>query len=343
MFKIIKTKATLSGNAILQTILYSDIFNFPLSKRELWYYLKNHIPIDRKEFLSALKVLPSNIIKIRNYYCIINREDLIKRRLAHERVSKKKYKVARKAALALSFIPTVCFIGISGSLAAKNASVEDDIDFFIITKKHALWVTRLYCLLILQVMGLRRSKFSQHAIDKVCLNMIIDEQRLALPISRHDVYTAHEIAQLKPLFERKNTFRKFIFANNWTRKFMPHFLGNRFEISNFRQKLERFLIWRTMCWIGAVLISPSIFEKIARKSQLWYIQKNKTNETVSLSLLAFHPQDYRLKVLAEYNSLLKQYECRYSISDSKREFSVVPPVFNIKKSIKARSRLSLLT
>ncbi len=173
--------------------------------------------------------------------------------------------------------------------------------------------------------------------------MIIDEQRLALPISRHDVYTAHEIAQLKPLFERNNTFRKFIFANNWTRKFMPHFLGNRFEISNFRQNLERFLIWRAMCWIGAVLISSSIFEKIARKFQLWYIQKNKTNETVSLSLLAFHPQDYRLQVLAEYKNLLNQYECNYTLSVNKREFSVVPAVFNIKNSIKARNRLSLFT
>ena len=39
----------------------------------------------------------------------------------------------------------------------------------------------------------------------------------------HDLFTAHEIIQLIPIFERDNAYNKFIKANSWINSVFPNF------------------------------------------------------------------------------------------------------------------------
>ncbi len=60
--------------AIIKTLLYSDIFNFPLSKDELWQYLISSEKIDRNEFELALKNLLGDIRSKDGFYCLTGKE-----------------------------------------------------------------------------------------------------------------------------------------------------------------------------------------------------------------------------------------------------------------------------
>ena len=117
--------------------------------------------------------------------------------------------------------------------------------------------------------------------------MFIDESVLKFPQERQDIYTAHEIVQMMPLFERENTHQRFITANRWIKEYMY----NAIDIRILRYKDTKKIL-------------PNILEPLTKYIQLTYMKRHRTNETVSDSLLAFHPSDYRKQVLKEYNKRL---------------------------------------
>ena len=127
----------------------------------------------------------------------------------------------------MSHIPTIKFIGISGGLALENATKDDDIDLFIIVKKGTLFTTRFWILALLEWKKLRRKRGDRYPANKVCVNLLVDESRLLWSAKKRDLYIAHEIAQIKPLFERDNSYQKFMDSNIWIRKFLPNSQGEK--------------------------------------------------------------------------------------------------------------------
>ena len=180
--------------AVLRTTAYASIFNYHLSFEELYRYLISSEPVSK--------------IKLKPYF--IAKSDPI------NHFNQLKWSLARKAAKILSFIPSVKMIAVTGALAMNNAVENDDIDLMIITAANRLWLTRLLASLLL-FPWLRRGRKIH---NRVCLNLWLDENALAL--TQCDLYIAHEICQAKPVFERDNTYQKFIAANLWYKKFLPN-------------------------------------------------------------------------------------------------------------------------
>ena len=114
------------------------------------------------------------------------------------------------------FIPWVKLVALTGARAMNNASANDDIDLMIITSKNRLWLTRLL-LSILLFPWLRRAKKISR---RLCLNLWLDESALA--IKTRNLYTAHEICQLKPLYNCEATYQKFISANLWVKTYLAN-------------------------------------------------------------------------------------------------------------------------
>jgi len=294
-----------SEQAILQTLLYSDVFNFPLRKEELWQFLISKQSIQKEAFETALKEMSSRGSAICNdsgYYCLAGKEAIIEKRMQNLPYLKKKLLIARRAAYYLSFIPTIYFIGVSGGLAAENVEKSDDIDLFIITKKRTLFMTRLFVLGLMEVMHLRRKRDDADPADKVCLNLLIDEESLRWPQEKQDLYTAHEIVRLRPLFERHNTYRRFLEHNQWAADFFPNAFavkpklpGNLWQENYYSLKAISFL-----------LTLPPI-EAASRNLQKSLIRKHQTKEVITNSFLAFHPNDYRSRSLILLGIRLKQY------------------------------------
>ena len=278
--------------AILKTLLYSDIFDFPLTRDELWRFLISNKKITKEAFTTALQTLSHTIVLKNGLYCLRGREQTILTRKKNSKEVHKKMQIARKAAFYLAFIPTIRFIGISGGLALENVEKGDDIDFFIITKKGTLFMTRFWILLTLEWLNLRRKRNESEAVDKVCVNLLVDETRLAWPMGKRDLYVAHEISQMKPLFERGTTYEQFLMSNKWVEKFLPNtplitpvLPGRRWKTTYYSLQLL------------SVLISGLRFESLVKKMQKHYMKKHQTSEVVTNTVLAFHPFDYRTKTM----------------------------------------------
>lgn len=294
------------ADALINTLLYSDIFNFPLNKDELWYFLKNSQKISKSNFQKVLQFLPDEIMKVGDYYCLKNRSKIVALRIKQEKINNTKFLLAKKIAFILSKIPTIKFIGLSGSLANKNAKKSDDIDFFIITKSNTMWVTRLFCLLTLEILGKRRKRISDNWTNKICLNMFMEERSIYFSSNRHDIYTAHEIAQLKPLFDKEDTYKKFMMTNGWIKLYMPNVM-NKVKVykNNNNQIRNLFGFSKLINKILLIIFTNRLIEYAVKKIQIKKLNKHITSEEVTDSLLAFHPDDYRGRVINIYKEKLK--------------------------------------
>lgn len=289
------------NKALLRTLLYSDIFDYPLTKEQLWQFLITKKKVSKKSFEETLskKILA---VSVQNgLYFLKGRDRIIKKRLQRQEESKKKLYHAHTIVSYLSFIPTILFIGVSGALALENAKKEDDIDLFIITQKNSVWLTRLLILFLLQLLGKRRKRAEVHASDKICCNMFISEEKLIFSKDRQDMFTAHEITQLKPLFDRNNAYKKFMVKNKWIERFMP----NTIEIKKLRNEDSKGKKIKRLNYLVTQLLN--ILEFLAKQVQLWYMRDYITTETITEAFLAFHPHDYRFSILNKYKRTLKKY------------------------------------
>lgn len=284
-----------SEKAIIQALLYSDVFDFPLTKAELWRYFLGAQAISPSDFEKALTQVKSQLVEKNDYYCLPGREEVITRRKTQQKEVAKKVKRAIDAAQKLSYIPSILFIGVSGSLAVGNVTKKDDIDLFIIVKKNTLFVTRLWILLLLTVLGLRRKRTSQHVADKVCVNLLIDTHSLHWTADKQNVYVAHEIAQIHPLFDRSGMYEKFLFANRWITEYLPNSLESLPNVSGRSWQRDQKFLQKV-----SALFELSLFALISKKIQISLIRRHQTIETVAAHVLAFHPNDYGPAVLQRF-------------------------------------------
>jgi hypothetical protein len=280
--------------AVLKTLIYSDIFHFPLTRDEIWRFLIIDKKITKKACYEAISSLKDHIITQDGFYCLQGREAIITQRKQNLSEVQKKLRLAKRTVFYLSHIPTILFIGISGGLALGSATKEDDIDLFIITKKNTLFMTRLWILLLLEWKNLRRKRGEESAPDKICVNLLLDEGHLAFSSRKRDIYIAHEIVQVQPLFERNDTYQMFMNSNSWVKRYLPHSLEERLLFHEVYWKANYYVLN-----LISKIIFHSFFEQLVQRLQQRYMKNHQTIEQVSKGVLALHPIDYRAKTLKD--------------------------------------------
>jgi len=208
--------------AVVQTLAYADVFDYPLKKEEIFSFLLAKKAANRFELAKVLAQLGSQIDQSGCFYFLKGRKNLILIRKKREKWSQKKLKIAFRTARWLKLIPWVQMVAVTGGLSLKNASKDDDIDFLIVAKKNRLWLSRFFSVLLVELMGRRRRPQDKDFENKICLNMFLDGAHLALPPKERDLFTAHEVIQLRPIWDRNQTYHKFIKANQWVKQFLPN-------------------------------------------------------------------------------------------------------------------------
>ncbi len=287
--------------SILQTLAYADIFDYPLTRDEIWRFLISRKKTSEKSIQETLNEQINSIAVKNGYYALAKRTHIIDKRIEREDYSSRKFLIAHKISSYISCMPSVLLVGVSGGLAMKNVAKEDDIDFFVITKTGTVWLTRLVILIILEFFRVRRKRLETDVADKICLNMLLDEDSLCISYAKQNLYSAHEVAQMIPLFQRNTIYQRFIHENAWTETFLPNALSSSmYQALSIKQKKGNSL------FLFASLLA--IGELVAKKIQLWHIAKHKTEEVTKDNLLAFYPSDYHNKVLTQYKKRLAQYK-----------------------------------
>lgn len=243
-------------------ILYHSVFNFTLSKEEL------------KKWEAG----PKLVLKKRTKKLKV----ITKKTIDHENL--RKLQIAQKATSLLSKIPTIKFIGITGSLAMNNAKTESDIDLMVITKANTLWVSRIaaYILLKIKKIELRSPKVKDEK-DKVCLNLWLDENDLVWGEVKN-AYIAHEISQVIPLLNKGKTYEKWISLNLWIFDYWPKAVDIKTTKNRKNRKTNPILV---------------VLNVLLYLLQRVYMNSKITRENVSLTHAFFHPYDWGEKVMKE--------------------------------------------
>ena len=52
--------------------------------------------------------------------------------------------------------------------------------------------------------------------------MFLDERHLQIPKKEQDLFSAHEVCQLKVIWEKDGIYQKFLKENQWVRQFLPN-------------------------------------------------------------------------------------------------------------------------
>lgn len=204
--------------AIVATLLYYDLFSFPLRADELVRYAHHRLDTDLPK-QGAWWDSQTGPHSPHPFWFLKGRGDSVQRRAVLTNASTTKLERARKFARLLQLIPGVRFIGVTGSLAMESAVPEDDIDFLIIAAKNRLWVTRALVLSALLAWGVKRPDDGKTEYPNlICANIFLSQSDLH--ISDENLFIAHEICQMLPLLG-EDTYRAFLDANGWINRYLP--------------------------------------------------------------------------------------------------------------------------
>ena len=274
--------------SIIKTLSYSDIFDFPLTRDEIFKFYIGKITDKKKVFSTLTKMVRTKQIgKYGKYYFLNGKKNLCLLRKKREMESKRKMRIARRSAFLLSFVPTIKLLGISGSLSMNNAQRRDDIDLFIITSKNTLWLTRFLVNLILLAKGAKRARNDSYGADSICPNMFVSISSLNVP---NNLFSAHEVTQLKVLVNKNRTYEKFVSENSWVSRFLPHADKYRRVKINKKGNLAMLLI-----------------DRLFYIPQYVYMKRRITKENITAHQAMFHPKDKTSFVLALYTTKYKSY------------------------------------
>lgn len=205
--------------AIVKTIAFFDVFDYPLTDLELWKYCPLACSLS-----DVREVMPqSNVLKEKGFYYLPDRKHIIKTRAEHYIATKEKVKRARVICKLFRFIPFIEMIALANIVGANNLRPEGDIDLFIITAPKRIWLTRFFCAGLMQVLRLRPKPGKEK--DKICLSFYLSRDNLNLKpymLDDNDIYFKHWLVGLVPLFDHNNAYKELLQANFWLKNEFPN-------------------------------------------------------------------------------------------------------------------------
>lgn len=223
--------------AILATLAYFDLFQYPLTEREVYFFLPRPIPPASFEHALGELLGEELVFSWEGFYSLRNDASLIHRRKTGNARAARMLVTAGRIAALLSHFPYVRGVGVSGSLSKQYADEGSDIDLFIITSAGRLWIARTLLHL------LKKLTFLAQRQDWFCMNYFVDEAALEIP--ERNVYTAIEIVTLLPM-RGSAAFSAFRRVNAWTDHYLPNSYGrivfpDEDRPSLFRRMIEKIL------------------------------------------------------------------------------------------------------
>jgi hypothetical protein len=233
---------------------------------------------------------------------------MVERRLQMERRGVGMWRIARFVGRAISHVPFVRGIFVSGQLCRYIADEKSDIDYFVVTEPGRLWIVRTMFLLIRVVFLFNNRKY-------LCANYYVSTDNLR--IRDRKLYVACEVASVKPLFGSE-VYSRFLSENRWISSFYPNYAPQRMEIrgrvfeqSVVQKVLERIIPSRLAERLDRWLMERSIamwhrkFGERAeelRNSRSWCMHRDESRA---------HPDDPAEYLDNGYRELLNRYAIPY--------------------------------
>ena len=270
--------------AIIRTLVYFDLSNYPLTSNEIKNWLYKY---EVQDFSDLLKILDEMVKQHQieekfSFYCLPGRQESVENRRRNLVISELKLKKARRAAKFIRCVPFLRAIFVCNTVAAGTAQDVSDIDFFIIAQHGRVWLVRFFTNIILRLFNLRT--YGNNNSDKICLSFYVDDNNLnleKLKATENDIHFAYWITQMIPIFDPDGYWKKFLIANYWLKDYFPNLLNNYFFV-NLVERGSIAKVWKKaweIMWFGAY---GNMLEKQARDWQMLKI-KLSTKEKAELN------------------------------------------------------------
>jgi hypothetical protein len=216
--------------AILRTVAYADVFDYPLTVEEVHRYL--HIaPASLsvvQDVLSSGKLMPHFLDSHRGFVSLAGRKSIVETRLQRAARAAQMWPKAVRYGSTIASLPFVRMVAVTGTLAMDNVDLGADIDYLIVTDPGRLWLARSLSVALVHVGHMR----GVH----ICPNYLLTLDGLA-ELDR-SLFTAHELAQMRPLYGL-SIYHQLVLANGWVQDYLPNAFAKR-HIRTVRDKL----VWR---------------------------------------------------------------------------------------------------
>ena len=288
--------------AILQTVAYADIFDYPLTPSEIQRYLTGATATveEVQAALSSSSLNGRYLSRSADYFSLAGREHIVETRRRRAQVAARLWPVGRRYGHFIGSLPFVRMVAVTGSLAVDNTESGGDIDYLVVTKARRLWLCRLLVVVLVRWVEWRSGY-------TLCPNYFISEN--ALTINEHDLYTARELVQMVTVFgsETYTTMRQF---NAWTDGQFPNATSTHSNNTTPQRKIAAFskrLIERMIpTSVGDWIDRWEMKRKIRKLSQ----QSDAREADFSADWCKGHFDGHKRRILDSYDHRLKALKHR---------------------------------
>jgi hypothetical protein len=302
---------------VIKTLLYYDIFNYPLKSEEVFQFLGTN-SITEDDVRTTLDALTKDLIvyKFDNLYGLHPNESYIYRRVKGNEQAEKYLLIAQKQAKLISRFPFVRAVLASGSLSKGYMDEKSDIDFFIITTPHRLWIARTSLVLYKRL-------FLGGSHKHFCVNYFVDEDHLE--IEEKNLFTATELATVIPLYGAQE-YNSLINSNGWLIDFFPNYIARSTEnvsvsaTKGFKKILEKLI---NACFAMDI---ESYFKNLTLKrwKKLYENEYSKDDFDIAFKSKTYasknHPRHLQRKIMDTYTEKVKHFDFS-SVLQNKRKTS----------------------
>jgi len=192
---------------ILKTVSLPHYFGSAFDREQTRRYLP--IRIDDEGFAAALRRLEAagDLTEVEGAL----HTRLLDGSLAQRRdCSRELFSRHRRYLRALSRLPWIRYVGLTGANAFESCHSGDDIDMFVVTQRDRLWLAFAAVIAFSRCVGRR---------DLFCVNYVVDEDHLRL--AREDYYTAVQLMSMVTLVDR-GIGARLIEENRWVFRHLPN-------------------------------------------------------------------------------------------------------------------------
>ncbi len=208
-------ESTLLRRAILHTLAYADVFDYPLAISEIHRYLsfQQTALADVQAAVDAL-VETCAVVQAGEWFALPGRQALAEVRQRRGIIAGRLWRKAQRYARIIAFLPYVRMVAVTGSLAMDNTEEGNDVDLMLVATPGRLWTVRALAVLV--------TRLAKPTGVRLCPNYVVTTD--ALEFHERSLYGAHEVTQMIPL-AGADIYERIRSLNAWTNEFLPNAKG----------------------------------------------------------------------------------------------------------------------
>lgn len=302
---------TTLDQSIIRTLMYYDIFNYPLKSREVFQFLGIG-DVTKEEVTAALNALAGQqyLYRFGELYSLQPDEKNVHRRLNGNAEAEKWLPMANKMAAFISGFPFVRAVMASGSLSKDYMDENSDLDFFVVTAPNRLWISRTLLVLYKRIFLNNSHKF-------FCANYFVDTQHMV--IEEQNLFTATELATVIPL-QGAEYYEQLLKKNNpWLLRYFPNFVPRPAkEVPAARTGLLKKIMETTLnIFFGNALERFFMFLTLRRWKKLYQESYDAADFRIAFKTKKYvsknHPKNFQKKVMERYQQKLEAFAKKFDL------------------------------